>query len=169
VTSDDVYNTNTIVDTFTIVRPQTSSTSASSTQQYTLTNSDGSTWQDIDSKSLQLVLTPTVDSTAVIGGNADLWTSSAGYNQDIGIFVSGGAYGFGQLVGWKESGGFAGTYSPNAAYVHTALALQAGVTYMVTLQWKSNKPDPATIWAGAGPVLGRFSPTSLVADVTPAG
>jgi hypothetical protein len=102
---------------------------------------------------------------AILSGNSDLWTSSAGYNQDIGLWISGGSYGSGQVVAWKESGGFAGTFSPNAAYVHTVLPLQSGTTYTVKLVWKSNKADPGTIWAGAGPISGNFSPTRLTAEL----
>jgi len=139
--------------------------SASSTQQYTLTNSDGSTWTDIDPNALVLTLNPASNTNAVISGNADLWTSLAGYNQDFGIWVSGGSYGSGQVVSWKESGGFAGTFSPNAAYVQAVLSLQGGTTYTVKLQWKANKADPGTIWAGAGPISGQFSPTRLTAEM----
>ena len=41
------------------------------------------------------------------------------FNQDIGISVIGGVYPTtaGQPEAWKESGGFAGTFSPNAAFV----------------------------------------------------
>src|SRR5207244_12418796 len=57
----------------------------------------------------------------------------------------------GNIVAWKESGGFAGTFSPNAAMVQTAFPMTAGTTYHRKLQWKANKNAPsATIWAGAG-------------------
>ena len=72
--------------------------------------------------------------------------------------VSGGAYGTGTLVAWKESGGFAGTFSPNAAFVTTDLHLQAGVTYTVWVVWKANRAGPSNIYAGAGPIGGAFSP-----------
>src|SRR5947209_4880848 len=66
------------------------------------------------------------DSYAVLSGNADLWTSVAGYNQDLGISVSGTGQSVyptraGQPEAWKESGGFAGTFSPNAAFVQTVV------------------------------------------------
>jgi len=88
---------------------------------------------------------------------------SAGVNQDVGIFVSGGAYGTGTLVAWKESGGYAGTFSPNAAFVHTVLSLAGGTTYTVTLEWKANKNTAGTIYAaaGGGPT---YSPTRLTAQ-----
>jgi hypothetical protein len=154
------------------VIPSTSSTtvsSAVSTQQYTLTGSDGSTWQSMDTTTLQQSITPTSNVNAIISGNSDLWTSSAGYNQDIGLWISGGVYGTGQVVAWKESGGFAGTFSPNAAYVHTVLPLVANTTYSVKLVWKTNKADPDTIWAGAGPISTAFSPTRLTAELLPSG
>jgi hypothetical protein len=80
--------------------------------------------------------------------------------------VSGGAYGAGMLVAWKESGGFAGTYSPNAAFVTTDLHLQGGNTYKAWVVWKTNRYAPSsTIWSGAGPITGGYSPTSLTALV----
>lgn len=92
-------------------------------------------------------------------GNADLWTSSAGYNQDIGIAVDSA------VIAWKESGGFAGTFSPNAAYVQGTIGIEPGHTYVVELVWKANVPDPGSIWAGAGPIAGRYSPTRLTAQL----
>jgi uncharacterized protein YkwD len=146
----------------------TTLTSAVSTQQYTLSGSDGSTWTDLDGSALRLSLTPSVTSTVDLSGNADLWTSSAGYNQDLGIWISGGSYGSGQLIAWKESGG-AASFSPNAAYVHTVITLSAGITYTVKLQWKANQSDPGTIWVGAGPINAAFSPTRLTAKIVTLG
>jgi len=82
--------------------------------------------------------------------------------------VSGGTYGAGQVVAWKESGGFAGTFSPNAASVETVLWLEAGTQYTVRLVWKANKSDPRTIWAGAGPFGGQYSATRLTVVFPPA-
>lgn len=139
------------------------------TTQPTLANSDGATWQTVD-PTLSTTLTPASASTAIVGVNADLWTSTAGYNQDMGIFVSddGDAE---QLLTWKESGGFAGTYSPNAAFAEASYAMNAGHTYVFTVKWKSNVAthgSGATIWAGAGPLGGVFSPTDLLAETVPA-
>jgi hypothetical protein len=118
---------------------------------------------DMDSTNLSMTLTPAANSTAVIGGNSDLWTSTAAYNQDIAITING------VVAAWKESGGFAGTYSPNAAYVQTVQSLTAGTTYTIKLQWKTNKNAAgATIWAGAGPINGQYSPTSLLVQLFPA-
>ena len=141
---------------------------ASSTQQYTLTGSDGSTWQAVDATNLSMSFTPSASSTAVMVANADLWTSTAGYNQDIGIEVTPDGEGP-ALVAWKESGGFAGTYSPNAAAVQADYAVTAGTMYTVTLVWKSNRPMPAgdSIWIGAGQT-GAFSPTTLTTVLYPA-
>src|SRR5207302_886555 len=76
---------------------------AVSTQQYPLSHSDGMTWQPVDA-ALMVTVTPGADTNSVLGANADLFTNTAGYNQDIGIFVSdnGGAD---QMLAWKESGG----------------------------------------------------------------
>jgi len=139
---------------------------AVSTQQYRLTGNDGSTWVDMDPTRLALSITPLFDCYAVFSANSDLWTSVAGYNQDIGVFVSGGAYGSGQIVGWKESGGRSGTFSPNAAFLQTVAQLVRATAYTVKLQWKANQASPssAAIFAGAG--LGPvFSPTRLSAQL----
>jgi hypothetical protein len=136
---------------------------AVSTQQYTLTNSDGVTWVDMDSTStipLLLTITPAFNCQAILSGNSDLWTSVAAFNQDIAIVIGGGAYGTGQVVAWKERGGFAGTFSPNAAFVQTVQPLAAGTAYTIKLQWKANRAGSSTIWAGAGPAA-PFSPTRL--------
>jgi hypothetical protein len=155
------------------------------TKQYQLPNSDGSTWQPIDATHLVLKITPAANSAAILSANADLWTQNAGINQDIGIAVSGGtgpgSYPTvaGQPEAWKESGGFAGTFSPNAAYLQAALPMNAGTTYTITLVWKANKPAAGTtIMAGAGPlwvvpsapplpIPPVYSPVRLTAHVIP--
>src|SRR5258708_23763991 len=63
---------------------------ACSATQYLLTGSDGVTWQPMDPSNLIVSFTPSVDSWAVLRGNADLWTSNPGFNQDIGVAVVGG-------------------------------------------------------------------------------
>jgi hypothetical protein len=142
-----------------------------STKQYPLTGSNGATWTDMDGTNLSLPFTPPGVSawTAYVSGNSDLWTQSAGYNQDIGITLGGGAYPstIGQPEAWKESGGFAGTFSPNAAFAQAALPVTGGVPYTAKLQWKANKSDPGTIWAGAGPIGGKYSPTALTVILVP--
>ena len=130
-----------------------------------LANSDGVTWQPLD-PALDLTVPGSDNTYTLLGANADLWTDTAGYNQDIGIFVSdnGGAD---TLLAWKESGGFAGTFSPNAAYVQFTFPMAAGHTYVFRLKWKTNRNAPgATIYAGAGPINGAWSPTRTVAEVT---
>jgi Bacterial Ig-like domain (group 1)/Invasin, domain 3 len=145
---------------------------AVSRQQYTLTNSDGTTWSNMDPATLSLNVTPSADSLALLTANSDLWTSTAGFNQDLGISVTPSSTSTypSNIVAWKESGGFAGTFSPNAAAAETLFPMTHGVTYTVKLQWKTNKPAAgATIWAGAGPVSGFFSPTRLSALLLPTG
>jgi Fibronectin type III domain len=140
-----------------------------STAQYSLVSSDGAGWTALDSTNLTASFQPgtlVTSYTYQLSGNVDLFTANAGYNQDIGIFISGGVYGSGTLVAWKESGGFAGTFSPNAAYVETLQRLDPTVTYTVWLAWKANKQAAGkTIYAGAGPwpSLPNFSPTTLSA------
>src|SRR2546428_12852804 len=68
----------------------------------------------------------------------------------------------GQPEAWNESGG-SGTCSPNAAFVQAPLAVSGGTAYTARLQWKANRSDPGSIYAGAGPISTKFSPTSLAA------
>ena len=148
----------------------------SSRKQYLLNSSDGTTWQDIDPNGgLSLTISAPADSTAVLSANVDLWTSQPGYNQDVGIYVAeADATQFpGHIVAWKESGGFAGTFSPNAAFVQTAFSMTAGTTYHLKLQWKANKNTGTSgevIVAGAGDwptSSGKFSPTAITAQLIP--
>jgi hypothetical protein len=140
---------------------------AVTTRQPLLSGNDGSTWSDID-PALSFTVTPPSNCMAVLTGNADLWTDTAGYNQDIGIYIAEAdpiAYP-GGIVGWKESGGFAGTFSPNAAYVEAVFPMTGAVTYHIKLKWKDNRAAPAnaTIVAGAGPWPSggaAYSPTRL--------
>jgi hypothetical protein len=140
------------------------------TTNYSLSNSDGTTWTPIDDAHLSTTLSPAADSTAVLGANSDLWTGSAGFNQDIGIFVSvdGGADSV-NPVAWKESGGFAGTSSPNAAFVKATYQMLGTHSYTFKLKWKTNKNDPGGFIAAGAGVPGNFSPTSLVAQTIALG
>jgi outer membrane protein assembly factor BamB len=143
--------------------------SASSTSQYSLAGSNGATWQDMDGTNLSLPFTPPTGSwTAYVSANGDLWTSSPGYNQDLGVTLTGGGYPSvsGQPEAWKESGGPAG-FSPNAAFLQAPLAVAGGTAYTARLQWKTNKPDAGTVYAGAGPVSAKFSPTSIAVVLVP--
>ncbi len=142
--------------------PLTANT-ANSTSQYTLTNSDEATWKDIDATNLSVTFTAPSDGVLLIGGNADLWTANAGFNQDIAINVNG------TVSAWKESGGFAGTFSPNAPFVQTVVAATSGTAYTAKLQWKTNIADAGTIYAGAGPVAGTYSPTRITLMFMPTG
>jgi hypothetical protein len=136
---------------------------ASSLTQYSLSNSDGSTWVEID-PALRVACTPVADQSTLLTGNVDLFTGAAGYNQDVGIFVSDSGLPD-QLLAWKESGGFAGVYSPNAAYVQWLYPMTAGHRYVFKLKWKTNKPAAGvTIYAAAGPGPYPWSNTSLVAE-----
>jgi hypothetical protein len=139
---------------------------ALTTRQSTLNGSDGVNWSPLASLSITQP-SSTANAVAVVGANADLWTNTTGYNQDIGIFLSIDD-GPDVLVGWKESGGYAGIFSPNAAYAQTVVPMPSGHKYRFTLQWKTNKPEgSATIAAGAGPIGPGYSPTSLSVQVTP--
>jgi hypothetical protein len=114
-----------------------------------------------------LSITPAFDCYALLTGSASLYTDTTGYNQDIGIFVS-GSTGPQGIVTWAESGGFAPN-APNAAYVEALAPMSRGVAYDVRLKWKTNKSAPnVTIRSGAGPFptgapLTNVSPTRLTA------
>src|SRR3984893_8387490 len=136
--------------------------------QYGLTGSGGKTWQSLDDSALSIHFTPISSRPALLSANADLWTQNAGVNQDLGIFVSGGAFGSGQILAWKESGGYAGTFSPDAVYVQTVAQLEANTAYVITLQWKANHATSGTIRVGAG-LWPRFSPTRLTLNQFPTG
>jgi hypothetical protein len=143
-----------------------------SENQYTFPNSNGSEWKPMDATNLSLTVTPGSTCLAIISANADLWTANAGFNQDVGIAVSGGtAPGptyptmVGQPETWKESGGFAGTFSPNAAYVQAVIPVAAG-TYTFQVVWKANKDaSGATLFDAAGPIGTRYSPTRLTVQL----
>jgi hypothetical protein len=140
---------------------------AFSNQQYQLTGSNGSSWIVMDPTRLVVTLAATSNVSAIVDANADLWTGAAGVNQDIGIYVSTNG-GTPTLLAWKESGGKAGTFSPNAAFLHTVKDLTSGNTYTFALRWKTNVPTNSTIFAGAG--LGPvFSPTRLTARLVESG
>jgi hypothetical protein len=111
---------------------------------------------------LKLTLAPSVTTNYLVSGSADLWTNTLGYGQDIGVMISGGAYGAGTLLAWQESGA-AGTFSPNAAYTFADVALAGGTSYTVWLVWKANHSAPGvTIYVAAG-WGGKYSPTWLTA------
>ena len=119
---------------------------------------------------LAVTVKPSVDSMAIITANADLWTASAGYNQDLGVAVAGtdpNVYPAG-IVGWKESGGSA-AYAPNAATIEALLPVKAGSSYSIRLQWKINRPAAGvSIYAGAGSGP-AYSPTRLTVRLLSSG
>jgi hypothetical protein len=68
---------------------------------------------------------------------------------------------------WKESGGFGGTYSPNAAVAETVYSMTGGHNYVFSLRWKTNRSasgSGASIFASAGPGA-PFSPTRLLVNL----
>jgi len=148
-----------------VVLPSPNPFEAVVTTQNPLTNSDGATWSDMG---IHVPVVATIGINAIVSANADLWTATAGYNQDIAVFVSDNS-GPQQLLVWKESGGF-NTYSPNAAFAETVFTLIGGHSYVFAIMWKTNRNSAgtgATIYAGAGPIAGQFSPTRLqVKEVT---
>src|SRR5207247_1091031 len=91
---------------------------ALTTTPHTTHTSDGATFQDMVNDSsvggvppggpdLVINITPAFNALALLTLNADLYTSAAGVNQDIGIYVdqaSSTTYPQ-KIVAWKESGG----------------------------------------------------------------
>jgi hypothetical protein len=142
------------------IAPPAEVLSSAGTNQYHLTGSTGTDWVPLDA-SLNVSLSATTTHNALLGANADLWTSDAGYNQDLAVFVSDNG-GPASRIGWKESGGYGGTFSPNAAFLQIAYGVTAGHSYVFSLWWKSNRPAPGkSIYGGAGPIAGAFSPTGI--------
>lgn len=136
-----------------------------STEQASFTGSDGLGWQLLPG--MQQTFTATRTDKVGLDAEADLWTATAGYNQDLGIFIQDNGSPA-QLLSWKEAAG-AATYSPTPVTVHAILQAQGGHGYVITLRWKTNRNAPrVTIHAGAGPIDGTFSPTRLtVSETTP--
>jgi hypothetical protein len=89
-----------------IVLPLSVSSSVVSTKQYTLTNNNGSSWVDLDDPLLSFSYTPSSTCQALLSANADLFVGTFGYNIDLGMVVSGGAYGSEQMVSRTESEGW---------------------------------------------------------------
>lgn len=148
---------------------------AVTTKLQALANSDGVTFQDMVNDTsagvpaggpdLVLNITPAFNCLAIISGSADLYTDTKGVNQDIGIYVnpSGLPAANQNIVAWKESGGFAGANSPNAAFVQAIFALTRGTAYNIRMKWKANAATGGTIRAGAGP----FPPSAGLTSVSP--
>jgi hypothetical protein len=134
-----------------------------STQQYSLSGSNGSSWSTIDTSRLTLTVVPSANSYAVLNASASLFTNTAGVNQDLGITVSPNPTGCTQSpVVWKESGG-AISFRPNPVSMEIACTFQQGTTYTVQLVWKSNVNTSGIIYAGAG--AGPYSPTVISASL----
>ena len=133
-----------------------------STNQFTLANSDGATWKPMDAN----YLTTSLDAGGRLAGHTERQRRPLDGERRVqpghrhrGLGRSGAgtlSNGSRQPEAWKESGGYAGTFSPNAASVHTILPLKGGSTYTFKLVWKTNKlASGASIFAGGGPGSAR--------------
>ena len=149
------------------------------TKLLALKNNDGATFVDMmpdnspgigltGGPDLVLSITPLFDCLAILTGNASLYTSTPGYNQDMGIYVSPSSASQ-NIVAWEEAGQ-ANIQLPNAAVVQTVFPMTRGTTYDVRLKWKTNirQASGAVIRSGAGPFprtsgLTSVSPTRLTA------
>lgn len=153
------------------VVPAASVVSAVTTSSYSLgvRQPDGaSTWYEVDPR-LRIQITAPAAGSLLLGANMDLWTAGRGYNQDLAIFSGSNCANQANLVSWKESGGFAGTLSPNAAFVEGSVPVTAGQANSFTLCWKANSvAPPGTVNGAAGTADTYFSPTRLTAEFVPA-
>ncbi len=147
------------------------------TTQMGLAGSNGSTWVDMDATNLHITISPHFHCQAIVTVNADLFTDTAGLNQDIGVRATSstappgvGLYPTtaGQPEAWKESGGPV-KFGPNAAFLQTVLPMRAGLTYNLFAVWKANKAATSAqhIYAGAGPIGSKFSPTRMTVQLVP--
>src|SRR5207237_10773264 len=90
----------------------------------------------VDNPQIRVPIAPASSSVAMVGASMDLWTSQPGFNQDLGLFVcdssvtSCASFSSFSLLAWKESGGFAGTFSPNAAYAEAVLGVSSAHNYV---------------------------------------
>lgn len=134
---------------------------AVSTRSYTLSGSDPNTWKDMDATTLVLHLAPAADESAVLSGNATLWSSAGGSGEQLAISISGGTYGTGKVVTWQWSGNQA-AHSPSAVVTHGVVSLQKRMAYTIKLQWKPASASSGTIGTGPGA-------TWLTAEILPPG
>jgi hypothetical protein len=164
VETNGVRSTTSAVDRF--VYGSVSNYRGVATGQYSLSASNGTTWAVMDSSRLTLTVVPSSASYAVLSASAALFAGT-GVNQDLGITVNPSPSDCPQSpVIWKESGG-AITFRPNTVSMETLCTLQQGVTYTVQMVWKANTLTTGTIYAGAGPFGGSYSPTTIQASLTP--
>ena len=86
----------------------------------------------------------------------------------VGIATNNGDA-IGRARGWDRAAeGSAGILSPNAAFVETVIPVPMGTAPGFILQWKTNidaRSSGARIYAGAGPIGVRYSPTRLSAEI----
>jgi hypothetical protein len=127
----------------------------SSTSQYATSSTS---WTEINHANLTTTVTFTSTTTARLSAAADLFVSPAGPNADLGICVVTGTGSCSGAVAWQEAGG-SSSFQPMASAVQTLYNFSAG-TYTVGLVWKASAAG--TIYAGAGPIAGQYSPTMLL-------
>jgi putative transposase len=135
----------------------------SSTRRYVLIENDGQTWIALD-EALTLFLSPTATGSAWLHGYANLLTTNNNLGKQLGMRLSGGAYGEGAIVAWQESGGT--VLAPIS--VQATVLLTESVTYTLELVWKSARAmiKGEEIIAGAGTQT-PYSPCGLVAMLSP--
>jgi hypothetical protein len=97
---------------------------------------------DIDgSNHLTVTITPTADSMAVITGNSDLWTANSGLNPGHPASSSAAARSApAEIVGWKESGGFALHLLTERGGDPAVVPMTASTGYTVKLNGKPTRP-----------------------------
>ena len=137
--------------------------STASVKRYTLTENDGLTWVPLDDF-LAILVTPAATGPAWLHGYANLLTTSYNLGKQLGIRVTGGAYGAGAVVAWQESGGTVLA----SVYVQGMIPLSASVAYTIELVWKCARAmiGDEQIIAGAGTVA-PHSPCGLAVLLSP--
>lgn len=140
--------------------------SATSTgSQYTTSSTS---WTLMDSTNLDTTFTPSSTGTALLTASADVFTTTAGTNQDLGICVAAAGTitagcANGTVVTWAENAG-ANTYMPIAALVQGTSAVTSGTTYTVGVVWRASSAN--AIDAGAGP-SSPHSFASVIVQIVP--
>lgn len=114
-------------------------TSTGSTTRPWASGDTGVTWEQIGTDSY--TITPSANVLTYLTGNATLAETTGSYHTDFGICVTTGS-GLcttpSNIAAWTETGVWTG--SPTAAYLQIPVFMTSGVTYTVSLVWKSDNP-----------------------------
>jgi RHS repeat-associated protein/fimbrial isopeptide formation D2 family protein len=130
----------------------------------------GTSWR-VKETSTIAAFTPSAEFNAVIVGNADVFTTTEGVNQDVGLCLAAGTGVVSvpdpcpqsQVIAWQENGGYA-AYRPIAAGVRAHIVVTPGINYKVGLVVRTNQSSgTANIGAGGNP----WSKSSVIVQLFP--